>query len=266
VGPKLSFAIVFAIILIGGASWNRFFAPKTITNTLTLQPTNNGVVYSDEDLLRGFLYPNKELNGTSETASTEQEENLTNTDIISRNLVLSYIGLTANGTVDPSSFDTLIEQYVDQTVGLHVFEPATLFDIKVVQDSNSNAINYANGFSNIYQDFAQRASVIANNIDSSAAGESYKLIAESMVTIYEGLASAFRDLPVPTSLAQLHLELINKHLSNAQAMRAGINLDTDPITAISGLIAIRENSIRETAILEEIKKILEDKWGIIYTK
>lgn len=260
---SVALAICVSIVIVGFASWYRYSAPQTTKNVATLEPVATDNTYNDE-LLRSFLEPNKESSNAL-AKPAELEENLTNTDIVSRNLILSYLDLAANNQVaNTQTIQDLAAQYVNSITNYHQFTKILIQDIKVVPDSAVNAQKYAEEFAEVYADLnAQIESAATNTVGLTEFNDSYKQTVESYLTIYDGIATGLKDLQVPVSLSQLHLELINIYLSNAQAMRSSRNLEADPITAIAGLTALKESAARETEIFKTMKKILQDKWGII---
>jgi hypothetical protein len=257
-------AIFVSIVTIGFASWYRFFQPQTISNVAALQPVQNKEIYDDEALLQDFIDPNSSIFDIAAT-STPPEENLTGTNVASRNLILSYLDLATSGQeIDTQAINNLGTQYANSITNFHKFDKAAIQDIVVVTDSTVNAGNYAEGFLKIYTNYATKSQLLSGNTNLvQASTNSYKAAAGSMRTIYTGMANDLKKLAVPSSIAQLHLELINGYLSNAQAMTDTHTLDTDPITTMAGLTLLKEGANREAQVLKTIDEMLRDKWGII---
>ncbi len=257
-------AIFVSIITIGFASWYRFFEPQTISNVVALQPVE-GNKYSNEELTQDFINPNAGILNVVAT-STVPEEDLTSTDLATRNLILSYLDLAISSgqTVEAGKIEDLGVQYANSITNFHKFNKATIQNIVVVPDSTSNAYNYAENFLNIYTEYAERSQTLSGNMGTLQVNStSYRTGVESMLAIYTAMVSDLKKLPVPVSIAQLHLELINGYLSNVQAMTEARSLDTDPVTTLAGLTTLKESAGREVEIIKTIDELLQNKWGII---
>lgn len=254
------FALLFSVVIVGLALWWRFSDIKP----------GAPVIYSVEDqgqddyeaALEFFTEPKAPQATTTKPAELKP---LTDTDIISRNMLLSYMGTAIGNTdVKDEDIEKIAEFYLDEATGLHKFEKIGAESIKMISDNETNATNYARAFANIYAMHADRMTVIHTNISAVISEENaYTPFVEPVAAVYSEIATALRALPVPVSLSLLHLELINIYLSNAAALREAKEINNEPMTAMSGLMAIKENGTRELALLEELRTVFISKWGEI---
>lgn len=254
------FALLFSVVIIGLAFWWRFSETKP----------GVPVIYSVEDqrlddyetALDFFTGPAPLQATTTEPAEPKP---LTNTDIISRNMILSYLSVAVgNDDVKEKDLEKVAEHYLDQAVELHTFEKIGAEDIRKVADSEANARTYAQSFANIYSTYAGRMGAMFQAISAASSQEgAHVQFVGPVANVYSELAKALKVLPVPVSLSLLHLELTNIYLSNAAAMRAVQEMNEEPMTAMAGLVAIKENGIRESALLQELRAVFINKWGVL---
>ncbi len=255
---RLGLALSLSILLIGVASWYRLAPAQEIyyneAAIKTVKTTDE-----EEAMLNSFLPLTHEV--PPQEVKQPPSEPLTSTDIITRNLLLSYLNLESSGLApDQGTIDTLASEYVEATLRSHVFTKAIILDINVVYDSEESVVTYSKALSNAYINSAKEMTTSGPQPSTT----SYVPFVNSAAKIYSTLASAFKSMPVPTSFSSLQLELVNLHLSNQAAMKAYIDMETDPMKALAGLIALKENMEKERTVLEEIKKDLKDKWNITY--
>lgn len=256
----LALAITASVMLIGVAAWWRFadIKPGAPVIVSVEQPQEEDY----EAIIRDLTEP---APGASTTTASSTPEVLTDTDIITRNLLLSYMGasVSTGGAVNTNTIDTIATQYVDQVASLHTFEKVNAQSIYTVADSRENDKIYVGRILEIYKTQGEQISTVSRGVTSVNSDSAYISLVGSVSAVYSGTATALKALPVPISFASLHIELINGQLSNAAAMKSAQKIEEDPMAALAGLIAMQENTNRETLILGEITRTLKEKWGII---
>jgi hypothetical protein len=248
---RIALALLVSILFIGASSWSRLKPTgKVEYNILTVeQAESNDDNY--QDFLQDFLEPKK-----SDIATPTKP--LSNTDLLGRNLLLDYIGLAANGAANTYSINALANQYVENIPTLLKFEKVSYEEIKTISDTKSNFENYSNELGRIYAEHAKRISLIQTNRSSlDDSNNAYFLFAEAANTIYKDTFFKLKDLSVPTSIALVHLQLVNSQLSSAAAMESISKIERDSATAFAGFIVMRENLDEEVIVLKEIEKILK---------
>ncbi|MGB3921999.1 MAG: hypothetical protein WBL19_01790 [Minisyncoccia bacterium] len=254
------FALLFSVVIVGLALLWRFSDTKESESVLYSVETERPDDY--EEALAYFTQPAAPQATTTEPAEPKP---LTETDIISRNLLLSYLGVAVgNEDIEKEDMEKVAERYLDQAVGLHKFEKIGAESLKMVADSEANARTYGLGFANIYTTYAASMAGVMGDLTATDQPENtYAQFVAPIADSYSGIATALKVLPVPVSLSLLHLELINIYLSNAAAMKSIGKMNEEPLTAMSGLVAIKENGAKEMAILKELMEVFTSKWGVI---
>lgn len=247
---RLALALSVSLLLIGVASWSRF-------TTLEKMPTDIVAVeqleLTDEDydeILGDFTEP--------KTASTTSPEiPLTNTDLLGRQLIMDYLGFAADGEATENDIVNLANKYVEGLPTLSASTVINYSDIKTVPDTKSNFQKYTDALTKIHDEYGEKMSRAQNSVSnfSTMSPELYSLYL-TMSNTYTNTASKLRGLPVPASLAYMHLALVNNFFSNAAATNAMYKADEDPATAFAGLITLGENVNKESTLLNQIGQIL----------
>jgi hypothetical protein len=242
---RLAIALSVSLVLIGFASWSRLTAgDKAQPNLIAVAQLNA----DPQEILNDFLAPKT----ASTTAIAGQ---LTNTDIVSRQLFLDYMSLASDGEVSEATLATLAENYA-QNIPLLQGEKASYLDLKTVTNTEANFRKYSNALALIYTQHAQNVGRAYAGETGESLDKSYYSSSKNAAAAYLRTALALKDLPVPTALASIHLELVNRHFSSATGLEAVAQADEDPLTAMSGLITISENVEHEVLALHEIEKVL----------
>ncbi len=236
-------AVSLSILMVGGAFWTRSNKPE-ITNSLTLEQKQAKDNYETE-LFADFYQP-------SSTASTVSNEQLTNTDLISRQLIMDYLDLASKGGAGQETLDALAEQYAESIPTLSNSPKANYLDLKLTTDTNANLQAYSQTLGQIYMVHSKQISAAFSLGQSLTEGPEFTKFAKNTAEIYKKTARDLITLSVPKELAEFHLELINKHLSSAAALESMLTASSDPMTAMSGLIAMRGNADEELVILQKI--------------
>ncbi len=246
---RLALALSVSIILIGFASWTRLTPAKTIPSLVAIEQ----VATTEEDyqeILNDFLEPKT-------ATSTPSNVPLSNTDLLGRELIMDYINLAKSGQATDETVIALAENHVGNLPALNNVSRLSYSDIKAVTNTKANFQNYANEITKIHKAYAQ-------SINSVGAGENnlnnlnpaLYSFAGMLSSVYNDTASKLKNLPVPTSLAQTHLQLINTYLASAAAMKALSETEKDSATAFAGLVMVNDNLQKEERLLNEISLIL----------
>ncbi|MDP2651209.1 MAG: hypothetical protein Q8O98_01310 [bacterium] len=247
---RIASALFASVILIGGASWVRFSNTSGAPAGLAVaesQPAENIEIYNIENTTT--------ISGTAATAPSDAP--LTDTGLISRQLILEYVDLAANGQASSANLEALAEKFVNQVPNLNKTSSLGLIDLKVVANSQINFQIYADALVSIQREHGQRistASAGARSFNTLNSATYAKL--NSMAATYANSAERLKALAVPAELAQAHLQLTNSYLSNASAMRAISQADQDSSNAFAGIIILNQNTAEQEAIFAEIVRIL----------
>ncbi len=248
---RLTLALLLSLLLVVTASWSRFGTTKYVPSVATLeQMQTNDEYYSDESFVGDFLKPNT-------ASATLPAESLSNTELIGRQLILDYIGLATSGQVTETNIATIANKYLEIIPKINKTQQISRSDIEIVPDTKSNFQNYADQLLKIHKEYADninRAYTGANSLKTlNPALYAFTLVFN---VSYIDAANKLKSLPVPISLADLHLQLINSYFSSATSMKAVSETEQDSTAAFAGLIILNENLDKEDIILSEIGNIL----------
>ncbi len=245
---RIFLTIFLSIFLIGTASWMRFLENPKKEPSLTVieKPlVSNGY----EDLLTEYL-------GAPSTNASSTKD-LTNTDLIGRQLINDYFILESNGQASNENISLLTKKYVDALPNLINVTKLTYTNLISVPNTRDNFTEYAQNLAKIQIEYAQSASQLGKGISqSNTFGPKYYAFASSMAEVYKKTALKLKNISVPSILVEKHLELINNYLSSAEAISAITKTERDPASAFAGIVLISDNINMEEYWLKEIKKVL----------
>ncbi len=246
---RLVIALSLSILLIGGASFLRFFnTEKTGPDLIAVENAED--LWSDEELLKDFLTP-KTSSTTPLTTPT------TNSDLIGRQLIMDYITLSASGNVNDADLSDLANKYIESLPTLNQSAVLSYDDLKTVSNSKANFQSYATEMSRIYSQYAAKFKAISStNTQNSGANPALYSFFDSLSAVYTDAAVKFKAVNTPTALLSAHLRLTNSFYSSAAALQALSQAEKDSASAFSGLVLINDNVEKEETILAEITQIL----------
>ena len=221
---RLVSSIVVAVLLVGAAFWFRFAASRTPTGGLSLTDSPAG--------LNDYV-------PTSMDSVIASGDSTNKTSLMGQQLLTDFISLSANGQNSGSDISNLTDQYVSNIAGLLKSEVIQKNLLNVVGSSKSEVSVYSEALQSIlnqYEIDLKKAAPTTTKMNSQ-----FYAAARNMSVIYSNTASKLKTLAIPLPLADLHLKLINVYLSDAAAMTAIANTETDPAKSFSGLVTIKNN-------------------------
>ena len=177
----------------------------------------------------------------------------TNTDLVTRGLIMDYVGLEANGQATDANIEALAIKYAESVPAINQAETVSFLDLKLVGNTKANLDNYTNEFSKI----SITHSIKLNNIYIKAGSSSISPIYTQAPAVYAQTANALENLAIPSVLAQSHLDLINLHLSSAAATKAMTQTGENPAAELAGLVTWNQNMDQEIIILQKIESLLK---------
>jgi hypothetical protein len=250
---KTVITLIICVAAVGGVAayvYGDFWGPKNLEKTAGTAAisgsshTINDLVetagwketfynVTDEDI-KGF-----EIHGAQNISTLSVDEDLTATDIFGREFFSKYLMVRQTGMVsDPNTTQALVDQVLQDS--------ALVTDTPRVYTQNDLTIN-------IQEDDASReayAHTVAHILINDRPTENEALIAKEALTngdlerladidpiiaTYASIRSDLLHTPVPASLADYHLDLVNgvsEALANAVALR---NAGTDPLQSLNAV-------------------------------
>ncbi|MDP2642009.1 MAG: hypothetical protein Q8P21_01825 [bacterium] len=244
---RLVFALSIATLLIGWASWVRFVPSEKYSQDLVLV----------KDLEQNYL-PNNTLSEdflATSTPSGGSAGPLSQTDLVSRQLFSEYVGLASQNRVTPNNINALAEKYASGILSLET-SPETInrSEIVVVPDSKNSLIAYSKAVTEMHAKYESLASVSRGQSSLTDINDhKFKELMVYVSKLYEQAAADLIKLPVPNSLADNHISLINNYLSSSGATKILANVAEDPVGAYAALTTHARNSDEETGLLLNIQ-------------
>lgn len=219
----------------------------------TKKDTNDDGVPDNVEIARmsGQMPQNGELN----LNNLQTEENLTETDQLSREIFSTIATLTQTGVIDQATIDKLSESLSSKMQSSDLEKVFTVKDLKVLDtDTLVDMKNYNNTLNNIFTKYRGGTTVIdvldKFIIDEDNTDESALLELDQIFRQLNGLIGEASKVNVPASMVPFHLDVLNS-LQKVMVNVNGIKFyNTDVLIAISAISQYSENAVAvEKAIM-----------------
>ncbi|MBI2674010.1 MAG: hypothetical protein HYX23_01885 [Candidatus Zambryskibacteria bacterium] len=259
--PRVQFisALAVSVALIGGAMWFRFVRIPPYTNPVATV-TQVESTSTDDLLLTDFF-------NTETSTSVAPTTELSQTDLIGRQLFTDYLELKSQGQSTPNDIDSFAASLAESIKNINVSIPKINANkIIVLPESETSLAVYGAVMTNIRNKYknlvaAQTKSSVGDITNTD--GPAFSIFMNAAGKLYKAAADELLLVGVPTSLAQNHLNLINQYLETAEVMKLISNASKDPLQAYAALNIYIKNSGREAELLLNIQKTLMAH-GIIF--
>jgi hypothetical protein len=244
----LSALFLSLILIIGAAVLRSNNSKQTPAPIVSVDTTTNAspATYTSTDVAN--------LNGPN---STSTEENLTTTDVIGRQLITDYVNLAASGQATEESIDALALRYVEGIKNLNVTNELKLTDINIVPDTRENLKKYSEDLSKLINRHGTSVDKIFPNTNNlTNLGEDLADTMNLLSSVYADIGTEMKSLPVPASISQEHLNLVNYYISSSESIKYISYVEEDPALSFAGIVALNDGLEKESSILSRINDIL----------
>lgn len=194
-----------------------------------------------------------------------EKENLTETDMFSRELFSTVATLSQAGSLDEATIEKITSSLAERMQNSAPRKVFTSADIKIINDESFQAIkNYNYALRDIYTKFQTKEGAVKVLQEFTADGNTVNLdalkkldpIIEQTNKILAGIAQT----PVPQTLSLLHLNLLNS-LERLNENYSDIRLyDTDVIVSLSAMIQYGQNTVILETAASNLTKAIKQKW------
>lgn len=208
------------------------------------------------------------FNASTAGEGGDYTENLTETDKFSRELFSTIASLNQSGAMDMATAEqisTALAERIRNSTPRKVF---TLSDIKTTSDNSVTAIKKYVSLvdaldSNLkkkypakgtIEEILQKFIIDGNNVDVTVL----KDLDPNIKQAQEGISEMLK-IPVPSELAQIHLDLINAVERLMENLLDFQLFETDPIVAMSGMSKYEENINLYTLAFETFINTMRNK-------
>lgn len=252
---NLTLSILVSLFFVGGAIWLRDSRSEE-------QNGNTGLESVQKQELAIFEGTPQDIYLGEKDTSTE---NLNQTDLLGRQLFSDYLTLSSKGQVSQDKLNSLANSYADSILNLQTSPKIDRSRITITSDSQANLSKYGTAIISMrirYGDTVERqaSQTGVKNADDPKVENLMTAISQT----YKQAVQELINTPVPQSLADNHVRLINNYLSSAEATRAIANAESDPMGAYAALNVHAKNNEEESVLLGNIQAVLAAN-GIIFS-
>lgn len=248
---RVILALSLSVILIGGAFFARVQGKNVELGSLSV--VNNPSTANSLDSIA-----NNYLETSSSTEGTSQQEDLTGTDLVGRQLISDYLSLANSGQDTDTNLSTLTNKYIESIPTLVTAEQVTYADLVYGNSDKVSLATYDNKIELIYNQYTSKLVALQStpglkNIDMSSE---FSASMNKMGDLYQETAKELKKVTVPSIVAEQHLKLVNAYLKNSVAAYSISTMGDDPATAFAGLVMLNDSTDQETLLWVEIQDIL----------
>ena len=253
-------ALVISIALVGGAMWFRFVRIPPYTNQVVSVSQVESLSSESDPFLTDFF-------NTKASSSAASAPELSQTDLIGRQLFSDYLALKSEGETTPGNIDVLAKNLAESIKNVNLSIPKINSNqVIVLPESEANLAAYGNAMTNLRNKYKNLVAAQTENSGGDITDTNtpaFSTFMGALGKLYQAAANELLLIGAPASLAQNHLNLINQYLENAEVMRLISNTSKDPLQAYAALSIYIKNSGRESELLLNIQKTLMAH-GIIF--
>jgi hypothetical protein len=245
---RVTLALFISLLLVLGASWQRAGKEKAVFK-ISAETAEINANYQVAE-------PNSVADlGTGEMK--EGEDSLTTTDLVGRQLISDYLNLAANGQVSEEDILSLADKYADSIADIKAAPKVTSLDISVVSNSKTNFQKYDLITTEIEKKRIKSMDSVSGNISQiNTSDESLNAVAAKISLAYKVAAEELKNIEVPSSLLQLHINLVNNYLSISSGVESILEGQNDTAISFAGIVSARDSLASGERIIEDIVKVL----------
>ncbi|MEK7646353.1 MAG: hypothetical protein AAB381_01505 [Patescibacteria group bacterium] len=254
----ITIAVVCALVVTGFVAYVRSHSDAEISTstapvvTARTSTSNDTLIALDDSIdWKKALLSVASTSGSSEISSSEP---LTLTDVLGRDFFERYMQLRQqNLSSDSVAVENSVESTLEDIVQ-HAPVPVAYSSADIVASSNNDAGSmriYGNSVATAFITHAPRTNPL--EIVTSALEDEDMDILEDLdpvIVSYENLIRALISIPTPSSIQNIHIELINNLSALGFINQQFRNVSTDPMQSMIalGTYADAERSLRSTLL------------------
>ncbi len=236
-------SVVCILAVLGTFAYTRYTETSKTTEATAVDMTSqeNPAINASTDWKKQFSSGSSTSplsTQAKKSAVVAPPENLTLTDKVGRNFLVGYVQLEQAGLIkDPAALQDAADYMIQNTV-LNASAPRqyTAAQIHVTSDTVASVRAYGNEVGAAFATYSPR--VDAANIAVEAYEKDDMNLLEGIDPIisgYQKTITALQSAPVPTSLTQQHLSLLNGLSSIVYVAQGLRNSEKDPMQAMIAL-------------------------------
>lgn len=248
--PGIIMALATSLALVGWASWYRIVSRPAAALLVSVPHQDVPQAYYD-DLIQKYA-------GTSSSSPAERED-LTTTDLVSRQLISDYLALAQNGQATDANLTDLATRYAASIPTIITTKKIAPIDLHIVSNSQANYEAYSSQMTDIYNSYSSAILSVAPK--SKLAASPADVPWDKLEKAYAQTADRLKELSVPASIADDHASLVNLYVEDAAACHALSLSSSDPASSFAGLILWNSNAEKEKELTSEMQNIVS-QYGV----
>lgn len=211
--------------------------------------------------MSGQMPQNGELNLNIE----ETNENLTETDRLSREIFSTVATLTQTGVIDQATIDKLSQSLSNRMQGSSEQKMFALNQLNITKtDTVQDVKNYSTALNKINEKYPIPENSILVILDRFIVNEdtvddSALLEMEKVIKYLNAVIADMAKIDVPPSLAQSHIDVINTMQKISENTSLIKLYDTDTLLAMNGISQYGENMVVLESAIDKLEALIQER-------
>lgn len=220
-----------------------------------LDPNKNGPENKD------FILSKKKALTQSGNISTPDDSKLiTDNEMLSREFFATIISLQQTGSLNEESIKSVSDAIGQKIEALPITDTYKSTDLTIKKDSAEANTAYFNAYNNLATKYADEnigseLTIISQGLGSNDPQALYA--ARTISSAYISFSSEFIKIPVPSSIASIHLNLANNYNKTGQSIGGLTQILSDPILGMRSIISYKRYSDAMVSDIEKLSEILQ---------
>lgn len=246
--------------------------PMTIGSIIQKDSNNNGIADWEEYLWglnpdkdgeknkEFIMNKKKELAQNNEFINLDDSKSISENELLSREFFATIVSLQQTGNITEESLNS-----VSEIIGRKIEAPIIddIYDTRsLILQSDTELSNekYLENFDNLVvkyenSDIGSELTLISQGLGNNDPQALYA--AKTIASAYRSFGEELIKIPVPDSLAEIHLRLANNYEKTGQSIEGLTQTLLDPIIAMRAIINYKKYSDALVSDLEELSRILQ---------
>lgn len=270
----LFFTIKGIVILFKNKNISQTKGPTQLTVGEVIQKdSNNNGIADWEEYLWG-LNPNKNgpenkdfiaakkktLAENGVISIPDDSKAITDNEMLSREFFATIMSLQQTGTLNDESIQSVSDAIGQKIEAIPMPDVYKSTDLVIKKDSAEANNAYFNAYNNLVTKYADKdmggeLTVISQGLGSNDPQALYS--ARTIAQAYISFSNEFIKIPVPSSIASIHLALANNYNKTGQSIGGLTQILTDPILGMRSIINYKNYSDAMVANIEKLSEILQ---------
>jgi ABC-type Na+ efflux pump permease subunit len=246
--------------------------PMTVSNIIQKDSNNNGIADWEEYLWE--LDPNKNgpenkefieskkkaLIQSGDIIPTDDSKAITDNEALSQQFFAAIVSLQQTDSLDQESMNSIAEAIGKNVEVTKIPDIYTSTMLKIRNDSTSTRDTYRKELTDLINSYSDAD--IGNELTFIVQGLSNKdpqalYAAVTVAEAYQSFGKKMLNIPVPKSLATVHLGAANNYEKTGQTIKDLAKILTDPIIGMKAILSYKQYNDALYSDLEKITTILQ---------